>query len=318
MFVALFTLIDTVVANNIASMVGLFAATITPLVGACVVLYAVYLSYRALYDPQNLVVMESVWFLFNLSVVTFIAFNTPWYLNNLVPVVLGSGDEIAGILLGATSAGGGASLQAMFDTIFSQIADMYNIIDLDLFSPSSWLLGALIFFQIFLVLVGFIPFMAVATAYLLVAKLMVSFLLIIGPMFVMMAFFPSTRSFFQAWTGQCFNYALLSLMYPIAFTTYNIVLNVTIFSGDINFSTVIMTPIIFTCLVLLSVQIPVLCSTLSGGVGISGLVGGLGNFVRGANSTAKSVGSVGKSGYTGGRNAVRYLQNLRKGKIKPG
>ncbi len=51
--------------------------------------------------------------------------------------------------------------------------------------------------QVTLVILGFVPFLAVATAYLLVAKIMVSFLLIIGPLFIMMAFFPSTRSFFQ-------------------------------------------------------------------------------------------------------------------------
>jgi type IV secretion system protein VirB6 len=318
MFATLFAFIDTIVGQNIASMVGVFATTITPLMGACVILYVIYLSYQSLYEPHNMAVMESIKTILSLSIVTFIAFNTAWYLSNIVPAVLTSGDNIAQSLLGTPNTGGGAALQAMFDITMQNIILMFEQIDFDLLAPSSWADGFLIFFQIFIVILGFIPFMVVATAYLLVAKIMVSFLLIIGPLFIMMAFFPSTRSFFQAWTGQCFNYALLSLMYPIAFSIYNQVLDNTIFSGNINFASVLMTPVVFGALILLSVQIPILCSTLSGGVGISGLVGGLSNFASAAKSGARGAASAGKGAYKGARAAAQFARNLGKGKVKPG
>ena len=211
MFDTLFAFIDQIVTQNIASMVGVFSSTIAPLLGACVILYALYLAYQSLYEPQNLVIMESMKFIASLAVVTTIALNTSWYLANIVPAVLGSGDQIAQALLGTTG-GGGASLQAMFETMLKSMGDMYSQIDVEMLQPKSWMDAWLTLAQMGLIILGFVPFLAVATAYLLVAKIMVSFLLIVGPLFIMMSFFPSTRSFFQAWTGQCFNYTLLSIL----------------------------------------------------------------------------------------------------------
>ena len=96
---------------------------------------------------------------------------------------------------------------------------------------------------------------------------------------------------------------------------FNQVLDNTIFSGNINFSSILMTPIIFGALVLLSVQIPTLCSTLSGGIGISGLVGGLGTI---ANPSKKAAAFAGKGAYKGGKALTQFASNIRKGKIKPG
>lgn len=318
MFDTLFTFIDQIVTQNIASMVGVFSSTITPLLGACVILYAFYLAYQSLYEPQNLIIMESMKFIGSLSVVTFIALSTSWYLANVVPAVLGSGDQIAQALLGTPSGGGGASLQAMFQTMLDNMELMYSKISLDILSGTSWMKTIFTWLQIILVILGFVPFLAVATAYLLVAKIMVSFLLIIGPLFIMMAFFPSTRSFFQAWTGQCFNYTLLSIMYPLAFTIFTQVLDKTVFSANLSIGTHLMTIIVFAALILLSVQIPTFCSTLSGGIGINGLVGGALSGLSGIKSLGKGIGTGAKGAYKGGKAAGEWARNLGKGNIKPG
>ncbi len=99
MFETLFTFIDQIVTQNIASMVGVFSSTITPLLGACVILYALYLAYQSLYEPQNLVIMESMKFIGSLAVVTTIALSTSWYLAYIVPAVLGSGDQSSASLV---------------------------------------------------------------------------------------------------------------------------------------------------------------------------------------------------------------------------
>ena len=314
MFETLFSFIDQIVTQNIGNMVGVFSSTITPLLGACVILYSIYLAYQSLYEPQNLVVMESMKFIGSLAVVTFIALNTAWYIDNIVPAVLGSGDQIAQKLLGNLSGGGGASLQTMFDSMLSDMELMYSKLNVEVLSPKTWMDAVLIWLQLFLIVLGFVPFLSVATAYLLVAKIMVSFLLIIGPLFIMMSFFPSTRSFFQAWTGQCFNYTLLSIMYPLAFTIFTQVLDNTIFAMNLSLSTLLMTVVVFAALILLSVQIPTFCSTLSGGIGISGLVGGV---MGGAGALRK--GAKPKEKEDQGRKGVgEWAKNLGKGTIKPG
>lgn len=317
MFDTLFAFIDQIVTQNIASMVGVFSSTIAPLLGACVILYALYLAYQSLYEPQNLVIMESMKFIASLAVVTTIALNTSWYLANIVPAVLGSGDQIAQALLGTTG-GGGASLQAMFETMLKSMGDMYSQIDVEMLQPKSWMDAWLTLAQMGLIILGFVPFLAVATAYLLVAKIMVSFLLIVGPLFIMMSFFPSTRSFFQAWTGQCFNYTLLSIMYPLAFTIFTQVLDQTVFAANLSIGTNIMTVIVFAALILLSVQIPTFCSTLSGGIGINGLVGGMLGGVGALMKGGKGAMKGGKSAWGGAKAAGGWAKNLSKGKIKPG
>ena len=324
MIETLFTLVDNIVRGNITSMVGVFSSTLAPLLGACVILYALYLAYQSLYEPQNLVIMESMKFIGSLAAVTTVALNTSWYLANIVPAVLGSGDQIAQALLGTTG-GGGASLQAMFDEMVSQIQAIFSSINIDMgisldgIGGFDTLLDALLKVNLmFLVFLGFVPFISVATAYLLVAKVMVSFLLIVGPLFIMMAFFPSTRDFFKSWTGQCFNYTLLSIMYPVAFTLFVQILNQTVFAGNISLATNLMTVIVFAALILLSVQIPTFCSTLSGGIGINGLVGGMLGGVGALMKGGKGAMKGGKSAWGGAKAAGGWAKNLSKGKIKPG
>jgi type IV secretion system protein VirB6 len=317
MFNDLFDFINQIITQNINGMVGVFTSAILPLIGACVMFYIVYLSYQMLYNQENLMVMEVVKTIGSLAAVTTVALSTSWYLDHVVPAVLYSGDDIARALLGS-DAGGGASLQAMVNTVINQINKMFSLIDLDFFGGSSIVQACNILLMILLTILGALPFIAVATAYLLIAKIAVSFLLILGPMFVMMAFFPATREIFRAWTGQCFNYILLMIMYPLAFSIFTQVLDTTVFQSQITFEKSIMVFIVFFAMVVLSVQIPVLCSTLSGGVGISGLVGSISSTARGAMSTGKAAYKGGRGAYQGGKALANKALDIGKGTIKPG
>lgn len=317
MFNDLFDFINQIITQNINQMVGVFTSAILPLIGACVMFYIVYLAYQMLYNQENLMVMEVVKTIGSLAAVTTVALSTSWYLEHVVPAVLYSGDDIAQALLGG-DAGAGSSLQTMVDTIIKQIEKMYDLIDFHVTEGDSWVATFNIFLMILLTILGALPFVGVATAYLLIAKIAVSFLLILGPMFVMMAFFPATREIFRAWTGQCFNYILLMIMYPLAFSIFSQVLDITVFQNRITFEKSIMIFIVFFAMVVLSVQIPVLCSTLSGGVGISGLVGSISSTVRGAMSAGKGAYKGGRGAYQGGKAIAGEAVNVGKGKIKPG
>ena len=169
-----------------------------------------------------------------------------------------------------------------------------------------------------LTILGSLPFIGVATAYLLIAKIAVSFLLILGPMFIMMAFFPATREIFRAWTGQCFNYILLMIMYPLAFSIFIQVLDSTVFKNNINLEKSIMVFIVFFAMVILSVQIPALCSTLSGGVGISGLVGSITSTAKGLSKGGKMAKDTAKGMNKGGKGLLNKARDIGKGKILPG
>ncbi|MDA0385585.1 type IV secretion system protein [Vibrio owensii] len=316
MFEDLFNFVTTIVTNNIGTMVVLFADVITPLIGASVILYAIYLAYQALYDADNMMVMESMKFIGSLALCTTIAFNTSWYISSIVPIILNSGDSIVNHLM-PSAGGSGNALQSMFDIMLLQIESLWDNVSFGV--TDSWGTSFLMLILLTLVILGYTPFLLIATAYLLVAKVMVSFLLILGPLFIMFAFFPSTRSMFQSWTGQCLNYVLLTIVYPLAFNIFNETINHVVNGKDeISFSSCLITLILFGCCILISVQIPVFTSSLSGGVGINGLVSNFGAGLRGARSAAKGTYNAGKAAKQGGGKVGRAIADKLKNNVKPG
>ncbi|MGD1336088.1 type IV secretion system protein [Vibrio harveyi] len=305
MFEMLFTFVESVIVNNIASMVGLFTKAISGIIGVCVTTYIIYVAWELMFNRQKILAQEVIKTIFSLSLTAGIAFNTPWYMANVVPTILTSGDQITQALMGSAS-GSGSALQIVFDSVLSDIWKMTDkfIFEFDIEVIATDIgIGAMMIIS----MLGFVPFIAIATAYLLMAKIMVSFLLIIGPLFIMFAFFPSTRSFFQSWTGQCFNYVLLSILFPLSFSMITALLNVVVFSGNITFSKVIFSAVVFFSLCIVATQIPTLSSTLSGGIGISGLIG---NVSSGVGSIAKSASLAGK-GFTKGRESYKKRQEKK-------
>ncbi|EPW1045215.1 type IV secretion system protein [Vibrio parahaemolyticus] len=316
MFEDLFNFVTTIITDNIGSMVVLFADVITPLIGSCVTLYAIYLAFQALYDAENMMIMESLKFIGSLALCTTVAFNTSWYMSSIVPMVLHSGDTVASYLTSSTG-GSGSALQEMFETMLVQIESLWDNVSFGV--TASWGDSFLMVILLVLVILGYVPFILVATAYLLIAKIMVGFLLTLGPLFIMFAFFPSTRSMFQSWTGQCLNYVLLTIVYPLAFNIFNLTINYVVGGNEeISFASCLMTLILFGCCILISVQIPVFCSSLSGGVGINGLVSNMGMGMRSlSNATKGGAGAAkraGQSTYSG----AKSLGDKFKNRIRPG
>jgi type IV secretion system protein VirB6 len=315
MFTDLFTLVNSAVSDNISSMVGVMMSIITPILGACVGLYAVLLAYKALFEPQNLMVMESINFLVKLALVTSIGLSSSYYITTLVPIILNIGDNIASQLLGGSTAV--ASLQNMFNAYMADMTSLTNRMTFSFMDSGTISAAFTLFLMSVLLTLGAVPFLLVATAYLLVAKIMVGFLLIVGPIFIMMSFFPSTRSFFQAWTGNCFNYVLLSIIYPISFSMFGKLLDALIYNETtISMTTVVMALIVFACLLLISVQIPTFTSSLSGGVGINGLVGGIGNLskmAKSGSSAGKAMGGAAVGTAKGTANVASAIANKLKG-----
>ncbi|WP_299496352.1 type IV secretion system protein [uncultured Shewanella sp.] len=319
MFESIFNLVDIAINDNIANITIKLIDVIKPLLGACIVLYAVVLSYKALYDSQNLMVMESVNFIIKLALVSSIALSATYYIDTLAPILLNIGDDIASQITG----GGAATntIQVMFSETMDRITAMIERTSLDWTSSVSWQKWAIKWLSIIMILIGAIPFIAISFIYLLVAKIMMSFLLIIGPIFLMMSIFPSTRSYFQAWTGQCFNYALLTLVYPLAFSLFHAILNFGFLSRTPSFAMSGFALIIYIGLILASLQIPSFCSSLSGGVGISGLVGSLNSLGRtgskGAGLFGKGAGLAGK-GIAKTTKGAGKIFGIGKGKISAG
>jgi len=203
------------------------------------------------------------------------------------------------------------SVQFAFDNMIARIVRMWGQMDFDWFSLDALSSTGLLILQVVLCICGFIPFIALATTYLLLAKFMVGLLLIIGPLFIMMAFFPVTRSLFQAWSGQCFNYILLSILYPISFSFFAKILDL-MFESEISLANSFFLCIVFLVMNASSTQIPVLTSGLSGGVGINGLTGGgMGGALMMAGKAALGILKAPKK-------LKNFIAEQAKNKIKAG
>ncbi|OCH65473.1 conjugal transfer protein TrbL [Vibrio diabolicus] len=317
MFDKLFSFLDSTVITNTGSMVGKFGDVITPLIGSCVILYALWLAWQSLYDAENMMIMESMKFIGSLALCTTIAFSTSWYLEGIVPMVYYSGDEIARVLLGDSGVG---TIQTMFDNTVSIIQKLWDSVSFGIVGGDSLSEVLLIILFCILIMLGALPFIAVATAYLISAKVMVGLLLIIGPLYIMFAFFPSTRSMFQAWTGQCLNYLLLSILYPIAFNLFESTINVVTDGDHINIGAAFMTLVLYFVFLVLSTQIPAFCSSLTGGVGINGLVGNMGAGARTMGAAGKYSGANAAGRWAGNkaRTGAKNLLDKAKNNIKPG
>ncbi|GAL27749.1 inner membrane protein of type IV secretion of T-DNA complex VirB6 [Vibrio variabilis] len=326
MFDTLFNFVETLTLQNIGQLVPIFMTTISPLIGACVVLYAIYLVYQSLYDAENMVIMESVKFMGSLALCATIAFSTTWYLDKIVPMVYYSGDDIANALLGAQTLG--SLLDELTDLMMTRIAFIYDQINLDIWEGDTFTAMFLSLLMILILLIGFVPFIIISTVYLTVAKLMVGFLLILGPLFIMFGFFPSTRSMFQAWTGQCFNYILLIVVYSLGFSVLMALIELAT-PDSLSLKNCILTLILMAVCSSISTQIPTFCSALSGGVGINGLAGNLGAGASmwggmlgaGAGALAKYSGANWAGGKAGGvakKLGSNLLDKIKPPSIKPG
>ncbi|RJX65843.1 conjugal transfer protein TrbL [Vibrio sinensis] len=316
MFETLFGFLNTIIINNIAAMVGNFTTVIMPLIGGFVGLYIIYLAWEALNNNQNFIVMETIKTIGSLGAVTMVALNTPWYMAHIVPFVLYTPDDITAALLGEGE-NASNSLQMLWDNVWVSLKLIASNIEFGISDAallSMFLNGTMLFLSV----IGFVPFFFISVATLLGAKIAVSFLLIVGPMFIMMAFFPSTRAFFQAWTGQCFNYMLLSVFFALSFMFAIEIIDEVVLSKNITVENIILSVIIFFSLCVLATQLPTLSSTLSGGVGISGLVGNTMSGLKNSAGAARAAHGAGIATRAYGKSVATNIANVGKGNVKSG
>jgi type IV secretion system protein VirB6 len=300
-FTNLFNAFDQNVLNVISTGSSNIISLISPLAAAGFGIYVllVMVSYWRGMNDQPIVdffMRMAGW-----AIVLTAGMNIGFYSEYVVPFFNGVGDDIAQALTGSTSSA--SALDTMLNAYVSAVVNMWQ--GVQPYQIGLMLeIGAL---TMCTALVG-VPFLAIAAAYIILAKFALSLLLALGPMFIVAALFPATRKFFEAWVGQCLNYAFLTSLFaaaaaievnfatgllPTSFDTSNLVITWTL-----EFQ-ILATGIVF---VLVSLNLPSLASSLAGGVGISSMVGKVGG-AAGAAVRAISRGTDGRAGQAGGGEA---------------
>jgi len=253
------TLIDTAVATHINNSFMALSSAIMPSIKLFLALSFVLIGIAIW---RGVIEYPAKEFLKKVIVISIIfAFIQNWaiYSNYLSDALLKSPDAIAGIISGS-SGGITSNLDAGFDQGFKAASAAYkkgNYIS----GPVLWLfivLFNLLLMVMVVVLIGG-------------AKIALSVLLGLGPLFFVFLFFTATKKMFQSWLQQILNYGFVIIL---TFTV--LVLTNSLFSAAVAklkvtpslSETSSMISFVFTCLLIFALlkQVPGIASSLAGGL----------------------------------------------------
>ena len=187
-------------------------------------------------------------------------------------------------------------------------------------SPSSSfaaILSALVvwLFTAFVVLYG--------VALILLSKVVLGIVIAVGPLFIAMLLFDTTKRFFESWVGQALNYlfifALVAATVSIMFAFWQSQLNFALANSTAGFTALLPMIIGGGAIFVILMQVPALASGLAGGVqlGTLGAVGWTMNKMKGGASAARPANI--RSAYHGVRRdvlAIRAADQMASAPIK--
>lgn len=322
----IFKFVTDLINQSIGSNVAAISHQLGLVMMAAFGLYAVYLGYNLMMSNNSEMLKEGLKTFILLGVVTTFSLKGGYYINNIVPIVLNLGDELGGLVTNSTTSP--QALDSFITSVMNTLIKMWQ----DSTLGKDMLVTIL---NIVILLIGTIPFVATTFGILLTAKVMVALLLSIGTIFICFAFFPQTRSWFQQWVNMCWNYVLIAFLFPIALSIEIKAIEIFIYQDggiSVSLSSALKLVIVLLAFIAISTQIPVLASSLSGGVGINGMSGTFGAMMNpvtsafkggkqaalGAKGAAFSTGRGAKGLYNFGQKAHDAAENYRKNNIKTG
>lgn len=284
----MFDELSRIIQGSVAGNFQIIMQLVSPLFGAAVILYSVFVAWEIMYTRKDDVMMEAVKNIGVFTLVFTLMTVGGMYLSNIVPFVQASGQEIAAKIIGKDGASTGATIDALINQLIDIAKYQYNELgNADGIKDS--IIAALTFgAKAAVLLISGSGFVVVCAAYLLMAEMMVGILLSIGGVFICFAAFPATRNMFTAWVGSCLNYIFLNIAYACLFKvlTDYIMKYVADNNSDLvsRIWGVVSVALVFIIGKFLLAQISTLVSTLTGGVGINGLTSATGDFIKGMSS----------------------------------
>ena len=304
----LFNDLSNVITNQIGSSVSAITSAVAPVMGAALLVYVIFITYKIMYSNQEVIVSEVIKNVMSLALVSAFTVSSPYYIQYVVPFVTGAGDQISAAVSGSPASA--TALDSMISNVKTSLDAMIDQMHFGL--TDDWSVSFQALYAVVLTYIGSFVFIFYAAAYLLVAKFMVGLLLDVGPIFIWFAFYPPTRGFFTSWCGQCLNYILLSVMYTLAIGILNDFITSKFNLSDLGVESSFQIIIVFFISVFVIQQISVLVSTLTGGMAINGLTGATNSMVGGGAGIAKKM-----TGGVAGK-AASVVSNFMKNGIKGG
>lgn len=293
-FTDMFNAFDKDVLNTINTGSAQMISLISPLVAAGFSLYVLLIMVSYMRGHNDQPIVDFMLKMAGWAAVLTAGMNISYYSQYVVPFFNGLGDDLSRALMGGSDLSNGLdNLLSLYIDAIKSLYEGLSITDIGLYIEVSVL-------AVCIILVG-VPFLAIAAAYIILAKFALGLLLALGPAFIVAALFPATRQFFQNWVGQCLNYGLLVALFgavgaiEVRFMTS--VLPTSFSAKDVMLTYAIEGKIVGAGLVFIvvSLSMPSLASQLAGGVGISSMVGKIGNAASMAMRAMRLRGAGGGS-----------------------
>lgn len=286
-----FDWLDDVMLPELSGNVADFMQVISPVMGAAVITWFVLWAWRYIVEERPLT--ELVYRFVILTVVCFFAFTAPYYSSTIIPMVNDIPFDLSKPFVGEDFDG----LQNSADSLIAEnsqiIADMWDKakfvswsgVDLNNFMNVSYA-------TLVVGLLGNV-YAGIGLFFMVVAKLMINVLLAIGPAFIAAAFFPATKQYFALWVNQIVNYIVLTTLFAVVFAIQLSLINdLTAFTdGRLPPDRVDKIFVVYVISLALLFTVPVIASSVSGGMGLNGLVG----------STAQTVSAMARPAAAAGR-----------------
>lgn len=290
----IYTKVTDIFVKNVDIYAGKIASQAKPVIAAAFLLYMLYVVYR-MYSKK-----DALWEEFTNKIILFAIIGafaaTGEHYSNVISFVLNSGDEIAAKL--STNATGSMSsvdnVYNAFQTGIDEIKKQWN--DQGFWSKWTGANVDLLVALLFLYIAQFL-FSVIIAVNLLIAKIMVVLLLSVGIVFISFAAFPATRNMFFSFVGLCFNYIFLNVMYSVAAKLASDYIQGTFNPNNLSASVITSSfeSLVTVAIIVLAInQIPVLVSSLTGGVGISAFTISSHSFGKMASLTKSAL--FGKKG----------------------
>lgn len=248
------------------------------------------------------------------SVIIGLSMNISNYNEIIVPMVTKIPEELTQIITGNNGSGITNSLDNLITMYANKIIE--GIDQTGTFDISGTLLA--IFVAILLLIFG-LPAIAIAGGWILLAKITTAILLVIAPVFLALALFPTTRNYASLWVAQAVNYGLLLLIVTVI-SAFQITVIGSILEGqDLTISSAISVSSISALFIVVIINAPQIASSLSGGM----VLNGYGQAGRSIGQASRGLGAVGKGGAgiaQGGKGAYSAIKNRLSGganNIKP-
>lgn len=224
--------------------------------------------------------------LFRIVLVGAMALSIGYYGPYVATLLYNTPAQLAGVVLGAA-----ATPETVMDTALSQGNDI---------ASAFWALGGLTdigpLIEALIVWVFTAIVVLYGTALILLSKVALGIVIGLGPLFIAMLLFDSTKAFFQSWMGQALNYlfiyALVAAVVMIMFTLWSTQLAGVPLTGAIKFPDLLAAIIVGGASLVVLMQVTGIASGLAGGVQIStlGAVGWAANKLsRGAGAARRGI-----------------------------